>query len=329
MEFINFICSIKFLLLIWIICIIILYIKSDREYKISYNKKYFDVLPSNYTPAEMKILINYKKLSPQDIVATLINLIIKNAILVNKFTNENTSLKVKQNDYILTKNNQFDMSSLTYHEKFLIDWLINSIGNKEKVTLNSIKNYTRKIKSALNFNNEYITWCKEVNKTAEKNNFFKSNNISTFLGFLLSLIYFLFSIFLSLYFKRYTYLFLIIPACITCIYTMNILKLNPNAQQQYELWMAFKRYIRDLGTNELSCSIEQCEKYIPYSICLGVATQLISYIIEHFEEKDFNNENLTLFNKISPQELENLIKQTSKTFETSVKASATAKKIKD
>lgn len=327
MGFLSFIFSIKFLLVLWVICIVILYSRLDKEYKLSYKDKYFKKLPDNYTPAEMKILVNYKKLYPQDIVATLIDLIVKDAVKVKKIKNDENILTSKQNDYILSKNNSFDFEKLLSHEITLINWLINTIGNSENVSLKQVKDFTRKSNTAIEFSKGYKDWCKSVIISSEKNNFFKSKNIATLYGMTLGIIYFIITIVLFICFQRYAYLFLVIPSAITCIYTLNILKRTQYGQEQYELWMAFKRFIKDFGKDGVYSSLEECEEFISYSVSLGVSQNLISYVISNYDENSFNNENLKIFNKIPPNEFETLLNFTSKTFETSVIASNKAKEL--
>lgn len=325
MEILSFIFSIKFLLLLWIVSIIVLYLKTDKEYKLSYKDKYFKKLPAEYTPAEMKVLVNYKRLYPPDIVATLIDLIVKDVLKVKKLINSENLLSSKQYDYILSKNEEFNSDNLLLHERTLIDWLINTIGNNKQVSLQQVKDFTRTNTTAIEFSKGYKDWCKTVIISSEKNNFFKSKNLTMFLGMTISIIYFILTIVLSIYFKRYSYLFLIILAAITCIYTLNILKRTEYGQEQYELWMALKRFIKDLGNSGVDSSLEECEEFISYAVSLGVAQNLLNYVTSKYSESDFNNENLKIFNKIPPDRFEQLLNFTSKTFETSITASDKAK----
>ena len=83
-KWLDIILSFRALILIWILFIIIFYFRSDKEYKPSYKDKYYFKLPNNYTPCEMSILINYGKLYSKDIIATLTDLIIRQAIFITK-----------------------------------------------------------------------------------------------------------------------------------------------------------------------------------------------------------------------------------------------------
>lgn len=325
MNIINLLLSFKFMFLLWIILIIILYIKYDKEYSLFYKDKYNSKMPGEYTPAEMKVLVNYGKLYPRDIAATFIDLILKKVILVQKKINENSKLESKQKDYIIKRNDSNTNIELMNHELMLLNWLFNIIGNGENITLNQIKDFTRKNVSAIEFKQEYLSWCKTVNKTSKRNDFFKSGKVALFFGIAISILYTFVSVFLTIYFNHYRYLFLLILSLITFIYSLNIIKRTPYGQKQYELWMSFKRYLRDLDDINSKCDIKECEKYIPYAISLGVEQQLLDFITKNHNSEELKNKDLTIFNTISHNELINLIKQTNKIFETSIKASYKAK----
>lgn len=317
MNPIKFIFTIKCLFIIWIVLIVILYIRADKEYEISYKDKYYKKLPGNYTPAEMKILINYKRLYPRDTVATLANLIVKGYISVEKIHNTDTALNSKKDDYLLKINPKKDISFLQPHEITLANWFVGKIGNGREFKISDIKNHTRKNSSALLFNENYINWCRTAIEDCKRNNFFITKSLTNTLGIILSITYLILSVSLALTYSRYAYLVLIIPSLITFIYTLNIIKRTPYGQEQYALSMAFKRYIKDIGKNsELSCTLSEGEKYLPYAISLAVAEPLLNYL-ETLTEKD---ENLSLFNKISVSEFKSLLQKTNRTFETSVQA---------
>jgi len=299
--------------------------KTDREYKLSYTNKYYNKLPGNYTPAEMKALINYKKLSPIDLTATIINLIIHEYIYVQEIKNKDAFLLSKQNDYLLKLNDKKDVKSLLSHEIIIINWCFEKIGNGKEVKISSIKDYTRKNSSALIFNQNYILWCKSVLSDCNKNNFFKPKGITNIIGISISILYLVIALLFSIKYQKYVYLFLIFLSFITFIYTLNIIKMTEYGQKQYELIMAFKRYIKDLGKSEqLQCSIEECEKYMPYAISLGISNYLIEYMISILD----NSENVTIFKNINIFEFKELITKINKNFEISANAVTFVKKNK-
>lgn len=323
---INFLLSIKFLFLIWIILMIILYKKAEKENKVSFKDKYYDVLPGTYTPAEMKVLVNRGKLYSRDIAATITDLIIKNVITVEKESAESI-LKSKQFDYVLILNKKADIEKLMLHEKFLINWLFTTIGDEQKVTLNSIKDFTRKKETALKFRKDYYEWCRKANECSEKNNFFKKQSINMFSGTFIAIIYLILAAVLAYYHNRIAYAVLLLPSLLTFLYSRYIQKRTEQGQIQFELWMGFKRYIRDLGNSKNDCSLEKCEKFFPYTVSLGVSNQILNYISEKYLDSAFENETLVLFNKLKTDEISSFLNQCLKTFEFTILASDKANSI--
>ncbi len=316
-KWLDIILSFRALILIWILFIIIFYFRSDKEYKPSYKDKYYFKLPANYTPCEMSILINYSKLYSKDIIATLTDLIIRKALFITKIISNDSILSSKSSDYKITRNENFNNSQLLEHETLLIKWLINIIGDGKSTTLTQIKNCTRKNYSASAFKNDFNQWCITANKTSKRNKFFKKQNTAIFIGTVISSIYMLSAILMIFILKRYTGLFLIPISILTFIYSINVRKRTTEGQYQYELWMAFKRYIHNLNKDtELKCSISECKKYIPYAISLSTADNIFDYIDVNYSVEDF---------AISPKELKNFISYSSKTFQVCLKASDFAK----
>ena len=71
--------------------------KYDKEYKSEFNGDYYRDFPANYGPEVLGYLIN-KKITPNELSASILNLINKKVINVEKIDG-------KKEDYLFIKNN--------------------------------------------------------------------------------------------------------------------------------------------------------------------------------------------------------------------------------
>lgn len=309
MNVLDVMLSVKVLFVLWVICVAVLYIKSDREYKFSYKMKYYDRLPGNYSPAEMRLLVNYGKLYPRDIVAEIIYLIIKGALDI-----EYTIKKDNSKEFMLVCAEDYK-ERLPRHEAFLVSWVASFLGNGRVVNISRLLSFSFNPDILSDFKRQFERWNDEVLQSEEYKKFFKPKTNGRIFGFLIGWIFLLLSVILAVYYKRPVYFVFIIPSVLTFIYAYNIIKRTVYGQQQYELWMAFKRYLHDIGVIKEPLTSAAAEGYLPYAVALGVYKQLID-VIERKAGTDA--EGIRLLNKLTPQELKSLLDSASLIMEKSI-----------
>lgn len=145
-----------------------------------FDGKYYRELPGDYSPAVMSILY-YGNVSNRDITATLMNLIRKKYLKLETLKIQKKKLfgKREETDYVVYKVKSPDNSLLT-HEEFLMDWLLNDLGDGNSIAFSSIKEVTSQTGAAIEFRNKYNIWCTLVKEDAEAYNFFEYSGVLNF-----------------------------------------------------------------------------------------------------------------------------------------------------
>ena len=286
------------LLPLWFIIILSIYFKYDREFKRKFFGEYYRELPGDYTPAEMSVLMNMGKVQPRDIMATLMDLVRKKYLLIEKVEVDKKSLlgSKKVTDYKLSLNKEKSGNGLKSHESFLIDWFINEIGNGNEVFFNDIKEYSKGYRTGVSFKNDFDLWCEKAETEAKKNNFFdNSAQKGKIIGIVSSVIYIAAGIALPNILYTSDGLILLFLGIVLLLYSIRIKKRSAYGNEQYAMWNAFKRFLKDfsrLKEAEIP-SIVIWEHYLVYAVSLGVAKEVIKQLPLVFKDNDLNNPNLT------------------------------------
>lgn len=251
-------------LVILVSILIYCYIKYDKEYKTDFDMEYYRDFPNTYGPEILERLIN-KHSSTNGYSASILNMIYKKA-----FTIEQTGDK---DNYILRKNDTFK-EPLTKAETNIMEFLLNNIGDGSSVSLNEIKDYGKKVRTAKKFLTHFNNWKKDIDKEAKKYNFYdkQSKTLPIVIIIILSIISF------SLTIQASDVLSMIVIALsfISIIYIAFATKKSKTGITDYKKWMAFKKFLVDFGSfdgKELP-EIVLWEKYLVYATVFGVAKKL-------------------------------------------------------
>jgi len=145
-----------------------------------FDGKYYRELPGDYTPAVMSILY-YGSASNRDITATLMNLIRKKYLKLETLKIQKKKLfgKKEEIDYVIYRLKSPN-NSLLAHEEFLMEWLLNDLGDGNCIAFSSIKEVTSQTRAAIEFRNKYNIWCSLVKEDAEIYNFFEYSGVLNF-----------------------------------------------------------------------------------------------------------------------------------------------------
>lgn len=157
----NLIISFCFIIVISIIGFVI-YRKYRKDPVVEFNQKYLRDIPNDYSPEVVSYLIN-KKITTNALSASIMELIRKKIIFVEKLTKKN---------YKLTKNNVYTNEYLPSEEK-LLKLIFN---NNESIETKDIKKYAKN-----NYNSFISTWNSYQNtslKEGKNHLFYKSDEES-------------------------------------------------------------------------------------------------------------------------------------------------------
>ncbi|HYE80798.1 MAG TPA: DUF2207 domain-containing protein [Clostridia bacterium] len=282
-----------------LLLIVYLYFKYDKEYKAEFVGEYMRELPVNYSPAVLSVLWNFGKVNPRDITATIMDLVRRKFLKLNVEQREiNGIIKHKiENEYVFELNKESDYKALSVHEQYLVDWLITTIGDGDRVSLKEIEQFSKTLKGAESFKADYDAWTGYVKTEAERLSFFDRNTMKGQIsGVIIAVIGMVYGGFTAAVHGNIAgFVALMIASFVLLIYSLLIRRRSRSGVEQYKKWKAFRRFLKHfsrLDKAELP-SVILWEHFLVYAITLGVAKEVISQLRVVFREDDFKNSALT------------------------------------
>jgi len=279
--------------------IVFLYIKYDKEYKTRFEGPYFRELPGDYSPAVLSVLWNFGKVNPRDLTATIMDLVRRKILKLRVELREVKGFfgQKAEEEHIFELVKDADLSNLSPHEKYLVDWLIRDIGDGAKVSLEEIERSSETKTGARRFKADFDDWVEHVKNEAEKNAFFDKSAVrGNIFGALAAIIGFVYGILTATFFGNVLGLIvLVFSSVILLIYSLTIRRRSRQGALQFRKWKAFRRFLThfsQIDKAELP-SVILWEHYLVYAITLGVAKEAIDQLKLVFKEDDFKDPALT------------------------------------
>jgi len=119
-------------------------------------------LPADYyTPAELSVLLRGKRIKPADIVATLLDLIVRRYVDIETVEKGNEA-------YYILRLKEYEPNSLKAHEEYLVNWFIKDIGDGNEVSTEAIKQSASASGAGDVFSTRFIIWRKLVLNQARR-----------------------------------------------------------------------------------------------------------------------------------------------------------------
>lgn len=154
----------------------VFYRKNRRDPSIYYDMENTQL--DDISPAELNLFMN-SAIDSRGIMSTLFDLARREYIDIDEMTeDEKNSYRKssKKEEFKFLKKNSLD-NNLLAHERFLLDWLLNTIGDGEEFTTLDIE-HSRK-KQMTKFNKEYSQWNRLVKKELSTREYYDENNKTT------------------------------------------------------------------------------------------------------------------------------------------------------
>lgn len=242
--------------------------KSDFDYE--YNREFID----DYNVEVVDYLINKKKISPNAMSASIMNLIYKKNIKVEEIITPSN-----KKDYQFTLLNQ---DNLNISEKLLVAFLFNTVGktvseDNKIFTAEGLKRYASSSKYCDTFINKYTAWKDNVTVDGEKEQFYENTAKSKIIGIIFLVVAGLLVFISNSFGADFTPTYITpVLALIFLIYTLLNTKKSSKGALHYKKWMAFKRFLEDFGTfkeKELP-EIALWERYLVYATVFGIADKV-------------------------------------------------------
>lgn len=276
------------------------YKKYDKEFVSEFYNEYYRELPADYSPAVMGYLYNFKSISNEDLTATLLDLIRRKHL---KLVNKSTSVNEDNPDFEIWKNEEKGIDKLAKHEKYLIEWFIDGIGDGKKVSSRMLSSYCDDYACAIDYQSRNTEWVIQVQKEAEKHNFFDktTHNARTtyalFSGIAFLLLFVL--VFMNSS-KGYDITRVLISSLIPLIiayilYVTGIFRRTKQGNEDYVRWKAFKKFLEEFSNFEdyPVPSLIIWEHYLVYATSFGIADKVMKQLKLKFSVETVNEDDLT------------------------------------
>lgn len=261
------------------------YNKYDKEYTPAFQGEYYRDLPSDETPAEMSYLYYMRKTNDEDFTATLLDLVRRKYISLeydaNKLTSDNP-------DFTFILNKDKDQNQLLEHEKYLIRWIFNNIGDGEKVSIGKIEDFGKHdVKKAEQFQANARQFVRAIKQVAEKRPYFESGlseSKGKAMAFIVIPILMLIAAFLTQTQLTLDNSFAIIASIGVIIiygaYVGTIQKRSVEGNELYAKWHAFKNFLLDFSQMQdyPIPGIIVWEHYLVYATALKIADKVMDQL---------------------------------------------------
>lgn len=255
------------------------FIFKKYEYKPKNINIYQRELPSNLTPAHVRMIINDGLIDENTLAATLLDLLDKGYLFLNYEEKE----KIFKKKIILTKTNK-DTNNLFKYEKFLLDWFINTCGDGQTVTSNQIHealtNQNNKKVASEMFEQfqALIIISFPIDKFYKKTNFIKKKIFYTFM-----MIFGFFPLFSLLS----PFLFIYGLGCL--LFSTPLYVLNQIGANEKDSWLDLRKFLLEFS-NIKDKTVEMIKiwnYYLTYSVALNVDTFASNEIKTFFGDNIF------------------------------------------
>ncbi len=275
------------LAMIFVMALITYYVykKYDKEYTPVFQGDYFRELPSEETPAEMSYLYYMRKVNDEDFTATLLDLIRRKYITLEYNASE---LTTKNPDFTFLLNKESNQSSLLEHEKYLIDWIFNKIGDGNKVSIAKIENYGKgNVTKAEQFQASAKQFVRLIKRVAEKRPYFESGlseSKKKAMAFIfIPIVMLLISLWTQSAYTLNNLFAIVVSIAIIAIYGLyvsTIQKRSRAGNEMYAKWKAFRNFLLDFSNMKdyPIPGIIVWEHFLVYATSLKIADKVMEQL---------------------------------------------------
>ena len=273
----NLILILVFAFIWWIFVVYFNYVKNAKRYKITDEEsKYFYRLPDDYSPSIAGTLLTQKEYPGiKQLFAMILELIRKEAIRLDILNNEILFVAQKE---------RYELSE---EERFIYNWLVNELGNKENFSFEEICKSERKLEI---FHKNYKRWRENVYSDMLSKNLTwdKPNRFAIILGNATGIIYFMGGFFLTSYFNIPIFIVLSFMGFFLFPYTNSRKRNSFEKEKATYRWTAFKKYlIEQSSLKSLDIkSIQYMDEYMPYAVALEISEKTLDSYCLLFSEKE-------------------------------------------
>ena len=226
--------------------------------------------PKDISPAELNLFMN-QTINSRGLMASIFDLGRREYLTIDSLNNDESIINkknLKKQDFIFERSNKAD-ADLIEHERYLLDWLFNDIGDGHRVTTLEID--TSRSKKMMGFNKSNSAWYKLVNEQLKTRGY--TDTKSKKLGIIVFLISMLISTLglITIIFGGLYGIAAILVGIFLFVYSIIILtRKSDEGFIQYGLWKDFIKEFENY--KNLDINIPK-DKTLIYAVALGISMQ--------------------------------------------------------
>lgn len=277
----SFITSVFFVALIfWIIIMTLFYLVFAKEYKVMFKNKYYTSAPYDYSPVIMTLLNAPPNIGAQGIVG-----------LVSYFCSKSyvNIVEEKPGGFALYRSLDTEaFDGLENHEKYLIEWFFNDIGDGSMLSCGDFARYAQKKDNISVFCEKYVEWNAVAAEDINKYEFYFRYKWMRFIGKSIGAAYIITGVLLAYIFDKSVFFIFFFLGLIFFGYCKGINKRTKLGQEHFEKWMAYKRYLK---TDFMNITVgpydfRELKNDLPYIFSMGISKDVLRKINSSLESQD-------------------------------------------
>ena len=264
--------------LLWAGVLLFFYVRFDRAYRVTYMDGYLSAKPFGYSPALVAALFRFGHVDYVDLPAMI-------GYFLNRYYVYIVKEKVSNHEIALQPSNLPE--GLPPHEQFLLRWLFDQAGEGSHLTGTHLAAIAADGEKAKAFVQVFVQWQDAVRKDAYDAGFFFNYAKTGKVGAIIGVMFCVAGIGLSYVFDRSAFFIFFFLGLILFGYCRGLSKRTREGQEQFELWMAYKRYLKDklpdepFGPEQAGAVMEA----LPYAVPLGVYSHMRETLQERMNEE--------------------------------------------
>ena len=249
-----------------------------------YEKVNPDFIPEKCSPAVASYLCNMS-VTTNAVIATILDLARRGYLKIE----DGGEYKKNLNNIIITKIKN-EEADLLDHEKYFMNWIIDTIGEKGRVTTEEIEDYGKK--KYKSFSQEYYQWQKLIKEESRKRGYFDGKGKPWGIMFII-----LFPVLLVISVMDFVFgepygFFPLIMSIFSLIYGI-ILLLRPSdlGKSQQRKWKEFIKYMKEKeNTQEKNIFKYPPDTALIYALALGINRKTLNnYKVQFSDDYYYNN----------------------------------------
>lgn len=280
-------------------------VAGKKKFSIGVPEHLYDI-PADITPAVMYHATTNQLPRTTDLTATIMDLVRKGQLTIEEIEIEipiKRKNKKIEKTFLIEKVIPSKPAHLLEHEIYLQTWLIEKIGDGQKVTLKQIEDYGKKdMKKAEIFTKKYSNWQQKVKKASTNLGYIKSSSQK---AFTLAMIYggtlTLIGVSTIMTMLMLNGFYPIVAVIVVLAATIGFLQWigyfpvrNLEGETALKQWASFKQMLQDVSNLKMADvgSLILWDHFLVYAISLGVSKEVIKALAVQFPQADLGTMNV-------------------------------------